>query len=693
MRVSNCVAVSAVISLASLQAGEPPTARPARTDLRLVWTSSETNGTYVIAWGDYDGDGDPDLACGNKWRTAQNQLYRNDRGNLVLVWTAPIEDATESDGLAWGDFDGDGDIDLAVANAGPQPNRVWRNDGGKLVEAWVSAEHDWCFAVRWADLDGDGDLDLAVGSREQELSRVYRNNQGTLEPALSFAESSRSEGLDWADMDGDGDPDLALANYRQQPNLVFENRDGALVQVWSSPELDNSLSAAWGDWDGDKDLDLAIANEHEPNRVYENRDGELVLAWSSKEADASRSVAWGDWDGDGDLDLAVGNEGAPNRVYENTGGGLTLAWSSFEADHTVCVAWADVNGDGFLDLACGNKGPNRLYLNFAEGRVASLPKKQWRAANALEGVKWQGRYVNHLGAIKTCLDCLGVKISRGWLFGGTAHAFAINLRETVCVSSPTAWNTQMLFDLAPNLGYKVEGIKLPKANAGQAFPTKQREAWDLVRESIDSGFPCYGFELQHPDYYVVYGYEDGHYLFDGWAKGRLPWQKLGAYDLCVLEIYAVKPCKPAPADKVAKDALAAAIKHAENPGHWVLPRYQSGPTAFDLWADELESGRAIHDSHCYNAAFWHECREAAVEFLLEAKQRLPGRCDAALDEAIADYTIVRDNLKQLVELHPERKNRNWQDKLKSPEGAALLREAGAAECEGLSDLERILAAF
>jgi len=122
-----------------------------------------------------------------------------------------------------------------------------------------------------------------------------------------------------------------------------------------------------------------------------------------------------------------------------------------------------------------------------------------------------------------------------------------------------------------------------------------------------------------------------------------------------------------------------------------MPRYQSGPTAFDLWAEELESGRAIHDSHCYNAVFWHECREMAVEFLKEARQRLPGRCDEAFDEAIAHYTVVRDNLKKLAELHPERKNRNWQDKLKSPEGAELLLGAAAAEYEGLLSLERIVA--
>ncbi len=342
----------------------------------MVWTSEETNGTYCLAWADYDDDGDPDLTVGNKWGPGHNQLYRNDSGTLVLAWTAPDEETTESDGLSWADWDGDGDLDLAVGNDFGTPNQVYASDGGSLTLTWTSHEADKTIGVAWGDWDNDGDPDLAVANAEHP-NRLYENVGGDLVLAWTSEESDRSEGLAWADWDGDGDPDLAFANFSHEPNRVYESTGGGLVLAWSSQETDNSLSVAWGDWDNDGDLDLAVGNEGEPNRVYENTGGDLVLAWSSVEKDNTRAVAWGDWDNDGDLDLAVGNEGQPNRVYENTGGHLVLAWSSEEWENSISVAWADYDGDGYLDLAIGNKGPNRLYRNVAGKEPTVRPKPDY----------------------------------------------------------------------------------------------------------------------------------------------------------------------------------------------------------------------------------------------------------------------------------------------------------------------------
>ena len=128
-----------------------------------VWSSVEVDATYSVAWGDYDGDGDLDLAVGNA--CTPNRLYRNDGGVLTAsaVWSSAEADDTYS--VAWGDYDGDGDLDLAVGNA-DTPNRLYRNDGGVLTTSavWSSAEADATYSVAWGDYDGDGDLDLAVGN-------------------------------------------------------------------------------------------------------------------------------------------------------------------------------------------------------------------------------------------------------------------------------------------------------------------------------------------------------------------------------------------------------------------------------------------------------------------------------------------------------------------------------------------------
>ena len=126
------------------------------------------------------------------------------------AWSSADTDSTHS--VAWGDVDGDGDLDLAAANLG-QPNRVYYNSGGVLAPAWTSLEQDESLSVAWGDVDGDGDLDLAVGN-VFGYNRLYRNDNGWL----------------------------------------------SLTATWTSNEVDDTTSVAWGDVDGDGDLDLAAGN-------------------------------------------------------------------------------------------------------------------------------------------------------------------------------------------------------------------------------------------------------------------------------------------------------------------------------------------------------------------------------------------------------------------------------------------------
>jgi hypothetical protein len=319
------------------------------------------------------------------------------------------------------------------------------------------------------------------------------------------------------------------------------------------------------------------------------------------------------------------------------------------------------------------------------------------AAKLLEGLRWEPAYVAHLGCIKGCLNYLGVKITLPWLYGGTGHAFVVNVHEALCPSGPTAWNTRMLFDLAPNLGYRVDGRCTWKSAAGGAFRETQREAFEFVKAAIDRGLPCYGWQLEVPEYYVLCGYDDVGYYYSGCTcdgvKGPLPWEKLGDWDVTLLEVHSVQPGAVADVAKTVKDALAMALRHAEGPAEWIHPGYRSGPAAFELWAEALAGGRASRDGCAYNAQVWRECRAMAVEFVKEAKARLPGRCDGAFDEAARQYASVRDRLSGLLELHPAREGWNDQERLKSPEGAAAMREAAEAERRGLECLKEIASAL
>ncbi|NJN68619.1 MAG: VCBS repeat-containing protein [Chloroflexaceae bacterium] len=360
---------------------------------RASWTAADEHDTSSVAWGDVDGDGDLDLAVGNGRKIPgypgqANALYRNDNGTLTTgaVWSSEETDDTTS--IAWGDMDGDGDLDLAAGNDG-EPNRLYRNDDGTLTTGavWSSLEDEQTTSVAWGDVDGDGDLDLVVGN-DDEPNRLYRNQGGTLTPGAVWgtAESDDTTSVAWGDVDGDGDLDLVVGN-EYAPNRLYRNHRGTLqtTAAWSSSEIDHTTSVALGDYDGDGDLDLAVGNDYQPNRLYRNDHGTFTSngVWRSLEAERTSGVAWGDVDGDGDLDLAAGDYGGTTKLYQNDQGTLTAgaAWGSEEKNATTAVAWGDVDNDGDLDLATvagksavgGEWIADYLYLNRRDARASTAP--------------------------------------------------------------------------------------------------------------------------------------------------------------------------------------------------------------------------------------------------------------------------------------------------------------------------------
>jgi tetratricopeptide (TPR) repeat protein len=287
------------------------------------------------AWGDYDGDGLPDLFLVNfaaplgvadermAASPATDRLYRN-RGN------GTFEDVTESAGVgaahrgigaSFGDYDADGDEDLFVTSWGS--NILWENQGDGTfrdvtARAGLDAEGFWTGAS-WADFDLDGDLDLyvcgyvnyvpeepntdsmQVGNAENPFTinpssypprpnHLYVNRgDGTFEERAADAgvrgETGRSLAAAWADFDGDGLPDLYVANDVSD-NAMFRNRgDGTFEDVSYEAlvaDYRSSMGIAVGDWDGNLDLDLFLTHWiAQENALFSNRT-------STSQADGSK---------------------------------------------------------------------------------------------------------------------------------------------------------------------------------------------------------------------------------------------------------------------------------------------------------------------------------------------------------------------------------------------------------------------
>jgi len=314
----------------------------------------------------------------------------------------------------------------------------------------------------------------------------------------------------------------------------------------------------------------------------------------------------------------------------------------------------------------------------------------------LSNLAWTPTWTSLVGCIHGCLKYLDIAPSLGWLFGGTGHGFIINMsRDGSCPSGPTAWKTTRFYDLGVNIGYQLEGVFGDKRQPG--YKEKQKQAWDLAKAALDQDLPVIGWEMAVPEWYVVEGYDDAGYYYNGPGADQglspKPWRKLGKTGIGLLEIHILKPLKPVKDEQIVKEALTFAIAFNQGSQEWVLPDYLAGQDAYQGWIEAVSSGKAALMGHAYNAAVWEECRSYAVSFLREAKTRIPGIIDDALDGAIRSYSEVSKQLKDITELYPFFEN-NEQGQVgensKSQKAAEHLQAAKKAEQEGTGYLEEVL---
>ncbi|MEM7205093.1 MAG: VCBS repeat-containing protein [Planctomycetota bacterium] len=336
-------------------------------------------GAKSIAHGDVDGDGDADLLLGNN---LQDQLWLNDGfGSFVDDTAARLPlDADGTTAVTLVDFDGDGDFDLVAGNDRSQ-NRFYENDGtGVFVDETllrVPPDNDPTQAIDTGDVDGDGDIDVLIANASAQ-NRLYLNvGNGTFVDGTGRLpiEQDDSAGVALGDVDGDGDLDAVFANRSRQKNRLYRN-DGAggFTEDTSGIPADAMATSALAlaDVDCDGDLDLVFANRLQKNNQLYLNDGrgvftDVTATQMPRDRRRSDAVAVADVDGDRDPDLVFGNgAGQPNLLYLNDGAGHFVDASSrilAIRDWTAAVHLADLDGDADADLLCANSIQNRLYFN------------------------------------------------------------------------------------------------------------------------------------------------------------------------------------------------------------------------------------------------------------------------------------------------------------------------------------------
>lgn len=349
---------------------------------------------------DYDNDGDIDLYITNGPQAGEVAfLYQNDgSGNFTRVTGDTLVTTTGAcDGATWADYDNDGDLDVYIATWWNQRNLFFTNNGNgtftRVTTGHVATVTSYSEAGSWGDYDGDGDVDLYVCNSFGSLNNfLYRNDAGTLTqmtgvPMTNDAHTSRV-GI-WGDYDDDGDADLYVANeVTTQPDDMYRNDgSGAFVKISSGPQvtdLTESFGASWVDYDNDLDLDLFVCNHANQNEKLYRNDGGVFSSVPGIAPVTSNGYsicsAWGDIDNDGDQDLYVTNgfgnpAGDQNFLFENNNDGtfakITTGALVTDFGWSYGCAFGDIDNDGDLDLAVAKcydaSEDNALYRNNGNG--------------------------------------------------------------------------------------------------------------------------------------------------------------------------------------------------------------------------------------------------------------------------------------------------------------------------------------
>lgn len=303
--------------------------------------------------------------------------------------------AVRFNAVAWGDHDGDGDLDLFITGnratfKEPRPfSQLYLNIGDAITELIdpddplgfrtipITRYEDalnvdsevmidvWLGAVALGDYDGDGDLDvLATGVTASGAysTDLYENINNFRPGALDQLERRfswpgvRDGALAWCDYDNDGDLDFVIAGTEEDggaATALYENqvRAGSGFMRREDPALVGLHSPAlvWGDYDNDGDHDLLMTGVAEPQtfvtRLYRNDGGLFTDANAGLKGLLFAALAWGDYDADGDLDILLSGAGlhpfildGEVKIYENTGGAFTdgtvTLGGAFEGDAT-----------------------------------------------------------------------------------------------------------------------------------------------------------------------------------------------------------------------------------------------------------------------------------------------------------------------------------------------------------------------
>ena len=254
-----------------------------------------------------------------------------------------------------------------------------------------------------------------------------------------------------------------------------------------------------------------------------------------------------------------------------------------------------------------------------------------------------------MGVLRGVLDYYEISVSDAMIYGGTGHAFLINIHDQICPSGPYCWSYDRFYLLLNNLGISMTNLGF---FSGDNSMDDRLRIEKKVRDCLDRGHPC---SLLNMENQLIPGYEDDHFVtskpwqnHEDTTPSRLTfgtWEEFTEGIHCSFFTY--KKVGELDEDRLIKESLEYALELYLAPKKYTFEPYAGGLEAYDQWIQGVMDGYGSELGHWWNAMVWGECRARAAAYMDEVGARFEDSNEEIREITGAmstNYRLIASNL-------------------------------------------------
>jgi hypothetical protein len=294
----------------------------------------------------------------------------------------------------------------------------------------------------------------------------------------------------------------------------------------------------------------------------------------------------------------------------------------------------------------------------------------------------QGRLnTTMMGVVKAVLDYYHLDSGEAWAFGGSGHAFLVNVHDQLCPSGPYCWKYDGFQKLLRNLGLEMNDLGFFHKDSK---PEERAAVEQKLKQSLDSGIPCSLVNMEHQ---VITGYDDKAFFTaqpwgdccNGFPPATLTFGTWPEFkDEIHVSFFTYRKLAPADDATVVRDSLGYALDLFQHPEKHNFERYGIGLKAYDNWTRAVAAGHGQAHGNWWNGTVWSECRAMASGYFSEIGKRF-GAVSEPASELSSAYREIADLLAKAAD-----------KEMKPTDKTAILAELKEKETQAVKQVESLL---